>query len=203
MTFVSILNSRYTSKLSLNKYVIHYFIHFFLETTSYQHSFITKKDVYHFSFEIQTSLLIPLNMISMDLFHEYFINVEPQKEMWPYKQFCCFCCCSCCCCLRFLTHVLSYIAKVNLNWHRKAAEVVIFGSHRNVTLSWLSLLFHKFLRSNKILVIFPNGVDLHHMVELATEYILSSKCSFLGLCKHHSSRSFQLMKKLKRIVAAS
>ena len=125
-----------------------------------------------FSFEIQTSLLIPLNMISMDLFHEYFINVEPQKEMWLYKQFCCFCCCSCCCCLRFLTHVLSYIAKVNLNWHRKAAEVVIFGSHRNVSLSWLSLLFHKFLRSNKILVIFPNGVDLHHMVEeVATENI--------------------------------
>ena len=32
----------------------------------------------------------------------------------------------------FLTHVLSYIAKVNLNWHRKAVvEVVIwFGSKR-------------------------------------------------------------------------
>ena len=134
----------------------------------------------------------------MDLFHEYFINVEPQKEMWPYKQFLLlFCCCSCCCCLRFLTHVLSYIAKLNLNWHRKAAEVVIFGSHRNVSLSWLSLLFHKFLRSNKILVIFPNGVDLHHMVEVATEYILRSKCSFLGLYKLHAIRSFQLMMKTK------
>ena len=86
-----------------------------------------------FSFEIQTSLLIPLNMISMDLFHEYFICSNRKRRCDRTSYFCC--CCSCCCCLRFLTHVLSYIAKLNLNWHRKAAEVVIFGSQRNASLS--------------------------------------------------------------------
>ena len=82
-------------------------------------------------------------------FHEYFMNMLNRKRRCDRVSSSAATTSCCCCCLRFLTHVLSYIAKVNLNWHRKAVvEVVIwFGSKRKF-ISW-----HNFYTLAQILAV--------------------------------------------------